>query len=79
MKENKMKLRLISRREVWVPTKLGALALITLLALPVVWWLYEGESFLSENRRLPAAKILVVEGWIGPEGVRAAKLAPTAR
>ncbi|MBV8143051.1 MAG: YdcF family protein [Verrucomicrobia bacterium] len=39
--------------------------------LPVIWWWFCGESFLSANVRLPA-EVLVVEGWIGREGVRAA-------
>ena len=66
-----MKLRLVKRRTYWCPTSLGALCILLLLSVPVVWWWCRGESFLSLNRRLPA-EVLVVEGWIGRDGVRAA-------
>ena len=42
------------------------------LSAPILWSLLAGESFLSHTQRLPAAELLVVEGWIGREGVRAA-------
>jgi DUF218 domain-containing protein len=38
---------------------------------PLTWWSICGESFLSLTERLPA-EILVVEGWVGRDGVRAA-------
>jgi uncharacterized SAM-binding protein YcdF (DUF218 family) len=41
-----------------------------LAALPV-WWCFDGESFLSLTQRRPA-EVLVVDGSIGPDGVRAA-------
>jgi hypothetical protein len=41
------------------------------LAVPGVWWSLAGESFLSLTERLPA-EVLVVEGWIGRDGMRAA-------
>jgi hypothetical protein len=41
------------------------------MLIPVAWWCRCGESFLSLTSRLPA-EILVVEGWIGRDGVRAA-------
>jgi hypothetical protein len=37
----------------------------------MAWWLIYGETFLSLTDRLPA-DVLVVEGWIGTNGVRAA-------
>jgi uncharacterized SAM-binding protein YcdF (DUF218 family) len=37
-----------------------------------LWW-FKGESFLSVTAKLPA-KGLVVEGWIGVEGIRAARV-----
>src|SRR5262249_14032496 len=64
-------LRLAQRRTVWWPTWLGWLVIAVLLIVPAVWWCICGESFLSLNRRLPA-DVLVVEGWIGPVGARAA-------
>jgi DUF218 domain-containing protein len=45
--------------------------MVVLVAIPVVWWCSNGESFLSLTKRLPA-DVLVVEGWIGSDGVRAA-------
>jgi hypothetical protein len=42
-----------------------------LAVTPCLFWWFRGESFLSLTRRQPA-EILVVEGWIGIEGMRAA-------
>jgi hypothetical protein len=42
------------------------------VSAPILWSFLAGESFLSDTQRLPTAEILVVEGWIGREGVRAA-------
>jgi hypothetical protein len=63
--------RLAQRRTVWWPTLLGWLCIVILAVGPAVWWCSYGESFLSLNRQLPA-DVLVVEGWIGPVGTRAA-------
>lgn len=68
-----MKLRLFKQRTVPVPTTLGAATLVGLLLSPILYWFYYGEAFLASTRRLPNARILVVEGWIGPEALRAAK------
>jgi hypothetical protein len=65
------KLRLVQRRTVWWPTLLGSFCILLLLAVPAAWWCTSGESFLSSSRRL-LAEVLVVEGWIGSDGVRAA-------
>ena len=65
------RLRLFHRRTVWCPTLLGFFGILLPPALVVVWWSISGESFLSSTRRLPA-QVLVVEGWIGSVGVRAA-------
>ena len=65
------KLRLFERRTVWCPTFLGSFCVAALPAIPMAWWCRFGESFLSLTQRLPA-EVLVVEGWIGPEGVHAA-------
>jgi uncharacterized SAM-binding protein YcdF (DUF218 family) len=64
--------RLVQRRSVWCPTWFGALCMVALLVTPIAWWLFWGESYLSATSRLPTAEVLVVEGWIGEEGVRAA-------
>jgi uncharacterized SAM-binding protein YcdF (DUF218 family) len=64
-------LRLVQRCTIWVPTCLGIFLIVSLLSLCVVWWFACGESFLSLTQRLPA-DVLVVEGWIGRPGIRAA-------
>lgn len=64
--------RLVQRRSVWCPTWFGALCLVALLVTPIAWWLFWGESYLSATSRLPGAEVLMVEGWIGEEAVRAA-------
>jgi len=63
--------RFVQRREIWCPTWLGSLCIALVLAVPLTWWLVYGESFLSLTQRRPA-DVLVVEGWIGGTGVRAA-------
>ena len=67
-----MKLRFFARRTVYVPTLLGWTLLASFFALPGLWWFNYGEAFLSVTSRVPA-RILVVEGWVGPEGLKAAK------
>jgi uncharacterized SAM-binding protein YcdF (DUF218 family) len=66
-----LRLRLFQRRTVWCPTLLGCFFGLVLLTIPLVWWYNCGESFLSLTKRLPP-EVLVVEGWIGRNGVRAA-------
>jgi uncharacterized SAM-binding protein YcdF (DUF218 family) len=61
------------RRTVHVPTSFGLLSLLSLFLGPLIWWFYRGESFLSASHRIEGASILIVEGWIGPEGIAAAK------
>jgi|GEM_PF-1470301 len=65
------RLRVIQRRSVWCLTWAGWLCTLGITAVPLVWWCRRGESFLSSTDRVPAG-VLVVEGWIGREGVRAA-------
>lgn len=69
--ERVMWLRLVQRRTIWCPTWSGLFCIVVLIVIPVAWWSRCGESFLSLTSRLPA-EILVVEGWIGRAGVRAA-------
>jgi hypothetical protein len=66
-----VKAPLFRRRTVWLPTPLGwACLVVAVLALPILWW-FGGEDFLTVTDRQPP-DILVVESWIGIEGVRAA-------
>jgi hypothetical protein len=53
------------------PTWLGVLAIALLFFAPFAGWFLYGESYLSESHRSPA-DVLVVEGWIGRAGLRAA-------
>jgi hypothetical protein len=66
-----MRLRFVQRRTSWRPTLLGWFSILSLLSIPAVWWCCRGESFLSLTQRSPA-DVLVVEGWIGRPGIRAA-------
>ena len=50
---------------------LGSFTMVVFLIFPVIWLCIYGESFFSLTRRLPA-EVLVVEGWIGNDGVRVA-------
>ena len=64
--------RLIHRRTIWWPTWPGWLLLLAIFAVPTVLWWFRGEAFLSLTERQPA-DVLVVEGWIGIDGIKAAK------
>jgi len=64
--------RLFQRRTLWFPTRLGCLLLLVVMGAPLVLWCFFGEGFLSRTERVPA-EALVIEGWIGIQGVRAAK------
>lgn len=56
-------MRLLRRREVWVPTSFGwTLVLATVLALAVCFFAF-ANKFLSVNA-LVSANVLVVEGWL---------------
>lgn len=69
MKPNRIKL--FQRCLLWVPTWAGATLLLLLLGWPVVSWWILGERFLIHDYRVPS-QVLVVEGWIGIDGVQAA-------
>ena len=60
----------MQRRTGWRPW-IGWRLLAAGLVISGFWWTLDGESFLSLTDRLPA-EVLVVEGWIGRNGVRAA-------
>jgi uncharacterized SAM-binding protein YcdF (DUF218 family) len=67
-----VRLRLVQRREFWCPTWFGFLLIAALVGIPLLWWCCYGESFLSQTERMQP-EVLVVEGWIGIDGVRAAE------
>lgn len=60
------------RRTIWWPTFFGWTCLAIIAGFPSIWWGVRAESFFSLTDRLPA-EILLVEGWVGSEGVSAAK------
>jgi hypothetical protein len=64
-------LSLFRRRTIWCPTWAGLLCFGAILLMLVAGWVNSGEQFLELTKRLPA-DVLVVEGWISREGVRAA-------
>jgi DUF218 domain len=66
-------LSLLKRRTIPVPTLLGWVCLLGIIIAPCACWWFRGESFLSVTERRPA-EILVVEGWIGREALRAAAI-----
>jgi len=67
----KARSRLIERQTVWWPTPLGWSAGLLVVLACVLSWTFLAENWLSLTIREPA-KILVVEGWIGLDGVAAA-------
>jgi hypothetical protein len=62
---------LLKRRTVPLPTVWGWLLLLIIPCACLALWWFKGEPFLSCTERTPA-DVLVVEGWIGPDGIRAA-------
>ncbi|MBV9275584.1 MAG: YdcF family protein [Verrucomicrobia bacterium] len=66
-----MRLRLFQRRTILFPTWAGLFCVTAILCLFVAGWLRYGEWYLAETRRAPA-DTLIVEGWIGRQGIRAA-------
>ncbi|MDB6077313.1 MAG: cytosine deaminase [Akkermansiaceae bacterium] len=65
--------RFFRRRTIWWPTWPVWSWLFALAALPILLWWFRGEAFLSLTDRQPP-DVLVVEGWIGIDGIKAAKL-----
>ncbi|MDX2187603.1 MAG: ElyC/SanA/YdcF family protein [Opitutaceae bacterium] len=62
-------MRLFRPATVYVPTLAGWVVLAALLLAPPVWWGFKGEAFLSVHAPV-AADVLVVEGWIGRDGIQ---------
>jgi hypothetical protein len=66
-----MEFRLVKRRSVPIPTLFGSIVFAGVASSLFAAWWFKGESFLSDTDRQPP-EVLVVEGWIGPFGVRSA-------
>lgn len=67
-----MTISLIKKRLVPVPTFAGWALILIVAGSPLLWWFFRGEAFFCLTERQPA-EVLAVEGWIGIEGIRAAK------
>jgi len=65
------RLWLFRRATIWWPTWIGWCIVTGILFTSVIGWFNYGESFLASTHRVPA-DVLVVEGWIGRQGIRAA-------
>ena len=68
-----MNFHLVQRRAVLFPTLLGWICLVAAVGAPLLFWCFQGESFLAPTQR-HSAEVLVVESWIGQDGLQAAKL-----
>lgn len=64
--------KLFQKKTIWLPTVWGWLVILLSMFSAGLLICLKCESFLSMNQPL-SAKVLVVEGWIGIEGIRAAK------
>jgi DUF218 domain len=66
-----LRLRFFRRCTILCPTWMGSFCIGVILFILVAAWFTYGESYLAVTDR-SGADILVVEGWIGREGIRAA-------
>jgi uncharacterized SAM-binding protein YcdF (DUF218 family) len=66
-----LRLRLFRRRTIMFPTWIGFLCIVLLILTAIAAWFLYGESYLAKTDR-SHADVLVVEGWIGRAGLRAA-------
>lgn len=66
-----MRLRLLRRCTILCPTWTGSLCIFSILFIVAAAWINYGETYLAVTNRA-RADILVVEGWIGRNGIRAA-------
>jgi hypothetical protein len=66
-----VQLRLFRRYTILCPTWTGSLCIASILFAVIAAWFSYGETYLAETNRA-RADILVVEGWIGRNGIRAA-------
>jgi DUF218 domain len=61
-------IRLFRRREAWLPTLWGWLALMSIFAVALVLGARNLHEFLAVNQPV-GASVLVVEGWLDPDGL----------
>ncbi len=60
-----------SKRQIWWPTLSGWTIIVVLATGLGLIWVLRAEDYLRVTHRV-SAKVLLVEGWIGADGVRAA-------
>lgn len=63
-----MRAPLVRRREIWFPTIWGWLVLLLIAAATIVFVARNLHGFLAPNHAV-GARVLVVEGWLNPEGL----------
>ena len=63
---------LFQRRQVWLPTFWGALLLLALAAALGLWLVRSAYTLLTPHAPAPAARTLVVEGWLDAPELRQA-------
>lgn len=66
-----MRPALVRRREIWLPTIWGWLVLLLIGAAMIVLVARSLYSFLAPNQPI-GARVLIVEGWMNPEGLEQA-------
>ena len=59
-----LRVSLVKRRQVWLPTAVGWLALVGLAGAAAVSAVFLAYPFLAPQAPLPGARVLVVEGWL---------------
>jgi len=62
---------LFARRERWGLSARGWLVLVAVVVVLLLAWAWNVQPFLAPTQRVPA-KILVMEGWVGPYAAHAA-------
>ena len=65
------RLYLFRRCTIWCPTWVSWFLIVATSLILTAGWFTNGESLLASTHRRPA-DVLIVEGWIGREGIRAA-------
>lgn len=60
-------LHLLQRREIWLPTMFGWLLLISISGMFLLLAALNIHRYLAPNTPAPGARLLIVEGWLGPK------------
>lgn len=60
-------LRLLQRREIWLPTMLGWLLLFSFAGVLSLLVALNIHRYLAPNAPVPGARLFIVEGWLSPK------------